>query len=190
MAGAIYRAEFIVTETPLAENPHKELSTVVKGANPSAIAGAGQSLGAVAKKMLPKLGVALVASTFIKGGQFLYNTVNAHQANSAMISGDSVAYKHLQNESTVVNNSISIGAAVVMGAATGASLGSVIPVVGTAVGAIAGGLVAGAGQAIQQALKIPEYEENKRVFKAGADIERVINNLDRERFGTNARTYR
>lgn len=190
MAGAIYRAEFIVTETPLAENPHKELASPVKGANPTALAGNSQTIGAVAKKMMPKLGVAIVASTAIKAGQFIYNTVNAHQANSAMISGDSIAYKHLQNESTVVNNSISIGAAVVMGATTGAMLGSVVPGLGTVVGAAVGGGLAAVGAGIQQAMKIPEYEENKRVFKAGADIERVINNLDRERFGTNARTYR
>lgn len=183
MAGAIYRAEFIVTEQPLAENPHKELSSTVKGANPTAIAGNGQSLRAVAKKMLPKLSVAVVASTAIKTGQFIYNTVNTNQANSALISGDTIAYKHLQNEAAVVNNCISIGSSIAMGAIAGGMLAGPI---GIAVGAG----VAALSQGVQQLMKIPAYEENKRKFEADTQIERVINNLDRERFGTNARTYR
>ena len=142
MAGAVYRAEFIVTEQPLADNPHKELSSTVKGANPSALAGSGQSLGAVAKKMLPKLSVAVVASAAIKGGQFMYNMVNTNQANSAMLSGDTIAYKHLQNESTIVNNAIGIGSSIAMAAIAGATLGSVVPGLGTAVGAVVGGGIA------------------------------------------------
>ena len=190
MAGAVYRAEFIVSEVPLADNPHKELSTTIKGSNPSAIAGAGQSLGAVAKKMLPKLSIALVASTAIKGGQFIYNMVNTNQANSAMLAGDTIAYKHLQNQSTVVNNAISIGSSLAMGAITGATLGSVIPVVGTAAGAGIGFAFALASQGIQQAMKIPALMEEKRVYREQGNIERLVNNLDRERFGTNARTFR
>lgn len=191
MAGAVYRAEFIVNEVPLADNPHKELSSTIKGANPTAVAGAGQSLGAVAKKMLPKLGVALVASTAIKTGQFIYNTVNTNQANSAMLAGDTIAYKHLQNQSTVVNNWISIGSAVAMGAITGAIIGTPIPIPGArAIGAGVGALIAAASQGIQQALKIPEHEEQKRVYREQGNIERMVNSLDRERFGTNARTFR
>lgn len=190
MAGAVYRAEFIVTEQPLADNPHKELSSTVTGANPSALAGAGQSLGAVAKKMLPKLSVAVVASAAIKGGQFMYNMVNTNQANSAMLSGDTIAYKHLQNESTIVNNAIGIGSSIAMAAIAGATLGSVVPGLGTAVGAVVGGGIAAVGQGVQQLMKIPEHEEQKRVYREQGNIERLVNNLDRERFGTNARTFR
>lgn len=190
MAGAIYRAEFIVTEQPLADNPHKELSTTVKGANPTSLAGNGQTLGAVAKKMLPKLSVAVVASTMIKGGQFIYNTINTHQANSAMLAGDTIAYKHLQNQSTVVNNSISIGSSIAMGAISGATIGSIIPGLGTAVGAGLGAGFAALSQGVSQLMKIPEHEEQKRVYREQGNIERAVNNLDRERFGTNARTFR
>ena len=183
IAGAVYRAEFIVTEQPLADNPHKELSTVVKGANPTAIAASGQSLGAVAKKMLPKLGVAVVASAAIKGGQFIYNMVNTNQANSAMLAGDTIAYKHLQNQSTVVNNAISIGTAVAMGAVAGG-------IIGGPIGILAGAGIAAGGQLIQQAMKIPALMEERRVYREQGNIERLVNNLDRERFGTNARTFR
>lgn len=190
MAGAVYRAEFIVTEVPSADNPHKELSTTVKGANPSAIAGSGQTLGAVAKKMLPKLSVAVVASAAIKGGQFIYNTINTHQANSAMLAGDTIAYKQLQNQSTVVNNVIGIGSSIAMAALAGATAGSVVPGLGTAVGAAVGAGVAAVSQGVQQLMKIPEYQEQKRVYREQGNIERIVNNLDRERFGTNARTFR
>ena len=183
MAGAIYRAEFIVSEQPLADNPHKELSSTVKGANPTAIAGAGQSLGAVAKKILPKLSVAVAASTAIKTGQFIYNTVNTNQANSAMLAGDTIAYKHLQNQSTVVNNAISIGSSIAMGAIAGGMLFG-------GVGAAVGAGVAALSQGVQQLMKIPAYEEQKRVYREQGNIERAVNNLDRERFGTNARTFR
>ena len=190
MAGAIYRAEFIVTEQPLADNPHKELSSTVKGANPTALAGSGQTLGTVAKKMLPKLSVAVVASTAIKGGQFIYNTINTNQANSAMLAGDTIAYKHLQNQSTVVNNAISIGSSIAMGAIAGATLGSVVPGLGTAIGAGLGAGFAAISQGTQQLMKIPEYQEQKRVFREQGNIERMVNSLDRERFGTNAMTFR
>ena len=178
MAGAVYRAEFIVTEVPLADNPHKELSTTIKGSNPSALAGSGQSLGAVAKKMLPKLSVA--ASTAIKGGQFIYNMVNTNQANSAMLAGDTIKYKHLQNQSTVVNNSISIGSSIAMGAITGATIGSIVPGLGTAVGAAIGAGSAAVSQGIQQLMRLPAFEEQKRVYKEQGNMERTVNNLDRE----------
>lgn len=190
MAGAIYKAEFLVVETPSAENPHKELSRVTKGTSPTNIAGGGQTLGSVAKKMLPKVTTAVAISTAIKTGQFIYDTVNTHQANSALLAGDSIAYKHLQNERIVTSNIIGIGSSIAMAATTGAIAGSVIPGLGTVVGALAGAGVALVTQGIQQLAKIPEYEENKRVFNESAGIERVINSLDRERFGTNAKTYR
>ena len=140
--------------------------------------------------MLPKLSVAVVASAAIKGGQFMYNMVNTNQANSAMLSGDTIAYKHLQNESTVVNNAIGIGSSIAMAAIAGATLGSVVPGIGTAVGAVVGGGIAAATQGIQQLMKIPEHEEQKRVYREQGNIERMVNSLDRERFGTNARTFR
>lgn len=183
MAGAIYKAEFIVTEQPLADSPHKELSSTIKGANPTAIAGNGQSLRAVAKKILPKLSVAVVASTAIKTGQFIYNTINTTQANSAMLAGDTIAYKHLQNQSTVVNNAISIGSSIAMAAISGA-------IIGGPVGFAVGAGVAALSQGVSQLMKIPEHEEQKSVYREQGNIERAVNNLDRERFGTNARTFR
>jgi len=190
MAGAIYKAEFVVTEQSISQDPHKKVSNTSKEDISSNLAGNGKTLGAVAKKMLPKLSVAVVASAAIKTGQFIYNTVTTQKANSAMISGDTVAYKQLQNQQTIVNNSISIASSIAMAAVAGATVGSIVPGLGTAVGAAVGAGVAAISQGVSQLMKIPEYVEKKRVFQANAQIEQTVNNLDRERFGTNAKTFR
>jgi len=187
---AVYRAEFVVVETP-SEQPHKELADTSKpGANPSALAGNGATLGSVAKKILPKLSVAAVVSLGIKTADFIVNTVQSHNSNSALISGDTVAYKHLQNQQAVWNKSFSIASKIARGATAGAIAGSVVPGLGTAVGAGIGTAVAAVSAGIQQLMHIPEYEEQKRLFNAKEQTDRIVNNLDRERFGTNAKTFR
>ena len=190
MAGAIYKAEFVVTEQPITQDPHKKASSTSKEDISSNLAGNGKTLGSVAKKMLPKLSVGVIVSASIKTGQFIYNTVTTQKANSAMISGDTVAYKQLQNQQTIVNNSIGIASSVAMAAIAGATIGSVVPGLGTAVGAVVGGGIAAVSQGVSQLMKIPEYEEKKRVYHEQARIEQTINNLDRERFGSNAKTFR
>jgi len=184
MAGGIYRAEFVIVETPTEQQPHKKLAdTSTTDTATTALAGNSATLGSVAKKMLPKLTVATVASLGIKTIGFVAQTVQNHNANSALISGDTVAYKHLQNQQAVFNKAFSIGSSVAMGAIAGTIIN---PGLGTAIGAGLAGLSAG----VQQLMHIPEYEEQKRLFSAKEQTDRIVNNLDRERFGTNARTYR
>ena len=191
MAGGVYRAEFVVVETPSSEQPHKELAKTNAGSGPqTALAGNGATLGSVAKKILPKLGVAAVVSLGIKTTGFIVNTVQNHNANSALISGDTVAYKHLQNQQAVFNKAFSIGSSIAMGATAGAIAGSIVPGLGNVAGAFIGAGVAAVSAGINQLMHIPEYEEQKRLFNAKEQTDRIVSNLDRERFGTNAKTFR
>ena len=191
MAGGIYRAEFVIVETPSEKQPHKKLAdTSTTDTATTALAGNSATLGSVAKKMLPKLSVAAVVSLGIKTVGFVAQTVQNHNANSALISGDTVAYKHMQNGKAIHDKSFSIVSSIAMGATAGAIAGSVIPGLGTAVGAGIGAGLAAFSAGINQLMHIPEYEEQKRLFNAQEQTDRIVNNLDRERFGTNAKTFR
>ena len=116
MAGAIYRAEFLMIEDK-SKDPHTDLADTEKGNEKTKevktddiIEKADKSKKELQTAAKSAVGVAIAVSAFV------YNYSVNEQLTSLSIQGDSIAARNLQNQRTITNEILSVGGTLALGA--------------------------------------------------------------------------
>ena len=173
MAGAIYRAEFLVIEDK-SKDPHTDLADPEKGKEKSKETKTddiiekadktGKELKVAAKSAV---GVAIAVSSFV------YNYSVNEQLTSLSIQGDSIAARNLQNQKTITNELLSVGGALAVGAIFPASLLVTVPAL-----------------AFKYINKGIDYGNQQRLYQANVEIDRYISQQEQAKIQLNSREFR
>jgi hypothetical protein len=178
MAGAIYRAEFILTTNSINDEkaPHNEVSNPNAGGNQeelktkisdnivkkqdkekkASMAGANKAIG---------IGIAATA--------FVLNQAVNEQLTSMAIQGDSVAARNLQNQKAIANELLGIGG--------GLAVAALIP----------GGLAVAAGAlAVKYTIKAIDYSREVREHDANVQIDKYLSQQEQNKIQANSREFR
>lgn len=173
MAGAIYRAEFLLIEDKT-KDPHTELSDPEKGKEKSKEVKtddiiektdkAGKELKVAAKSAI---GAAIAVSAFV------YNYSVNEQLTSLSIQGDSIAARNLQNQRTITNELLSVGGALAVGALFPPTLLATLPAL-----------------AFKYINKGIDYGNQQRLYQANVDIDKYLSQQEQNKIQLNSREFR
>lgn len=173
MAGAIYRAEFLMIEDKN-KDPHTDLADPEKGKEKSKeiktndiiekTDKAGKELKVAAKSAI---GAAIAVSSFV------YNYAVNEQLTSLSIQGDSVAARNLQNQRTITNEILSVGGALAIGALFPPTLLVTMPAL-----------------AFKYINKGIDYENQQRLYQANVEIDRYLSQQEQNKIQLNSREFR
>lgn len=174
MAGAIYRAEFLMIEDK-SKDPHTDLADTEKGNEKTKevktddiIEKADKTKKELQTAAKSAVGVAIAVSAFV------YNYSVNEQLTSLSIQGDSIAARNLQNQRTITNELLSVGGTLAIGALAG----------------LPGLAIAGGALALKYINKGIDYENQQRLYQANVEIDRYISQQEQNKIQLNAREFR
>lgn len=173
MAGAIYRAEFLMIEDK-SKDPHTDLADPEKGNEKSKetktddiiekTEKTGKELKVAAKSAI---GTAVAVSAFV------YNYSVNEQLTSLSIQGDSIAARNLQNQKAITTELLSVGTTLAIGAMFPATLLVTMPAL-----------------AIKYISKGIDHGQQQRIYQANVEIDRYISQQEQAKIQLNSREFR
>ena len=173
MAGAIYRAEFLVIEDKN-KNPHNELADTEKGNENNKEVKTNDIIEKTDKsKKELQTAAKSAAGAAIAVSAFVYNYSVNEQSTSLSIQGDSIAARNLQNQKTITNELLSVGGALAVGAIFPQSLLVTLP-----------------SLAVKYMMKGIDYGNQARLHEANVQIEQYLSQQEQSKIQLNAREFR
>jgi len=173
MAGAIYRAEFLMIEDKN-KDPHNELSDPERGneqtkkvATEDIVEKTDKSKKELQIAAKSGIGVAVAISAFV------YNYSVNEQLTSLSIQGDSIAARNLQNQKTITNELLSVGGVLAIGIAFPPSLLVTVP-----------------SLAFKYISKGIDFGNQRQLYNASVEVDRYLSQQEQNKIQLNAREFR
>ena len=179
MAGAIYRAEFVLVNNAVNDEkaPHNEISNPEAGGQEELKTKTSDNI--VKKqdkeKKASMAGASKAIGIGIAASAFVYNQAVNEQLTSMSIQGDSVAARNLQNQKAVTNELLGVGGTLIAGALMGGPAGLAV-----AAGALA----------IKYTVKAIDYSREVREYDAKVQIDKYLSQQEQNKIQTNSREFR
>lgn len=185
MAGAIYRAEFILSTSNINDEkkPHNEVSDPTAGDNQEQ--SNTKTSDNIVKKQDKEKKASMAAANkavgiAIASTAFVFNQAVSEQLTSMSIQGDSVAARNLQNQKAVTNELLGVGGSLIAGALLGAPSGL----------AVAGLAVAGGALATKYVIKAIDYNRQVREYDAKVQMDKYVSQQEQSKIQANSRDFR